>query len=219
MWKLLIVVFGVPFVVASFLGWMLGHRVLGEVGEVRMSLEDFLRRVTDGDGEERRLVYAEGKNGFFDRLKRGVSGKEFLVDEKLRGSRRAEDMGRVLMDYMAWRGSEDYGEALGWKLRVAKMVRVLPVFATLIAAAGTLAGRLPFIVGIAIVAVAWGGSALLAWSSLGVNRELARRAELLLTERRILARISDEEDVVAVVKALPWCELAPFDVVKRKWWN
>lgn len=218
-WKLLILVFGVPFLAASFLGWLMGHRVLGEVGDVRVGLEDFLRKLMRGDGVEEALVFYRGRGGMMGKLRRGVSLKKFEVDEGIRRSQRAEDFGKVLMDYMVWRGGSEFGEALGWKLRVAKMVRVLPIFATLIAVAGSLTGRMPFVVGIAIVAVAWGGSALLAWSCLGVNRELARRAELFLTERRLLARVSDEEAVVGVVRALPWCELAPFDVVKRRWWG
>jgi hypothetical protein len=84
-----------------------------------------------------------------------------------------------------------------------------PGFMVMIAALGALVGRIPLIWAVLLVMGTLGGAAVLNLLSLAIELQGAARARRLITERRMLARLSEEDAVMEATAAAAWHRVVP----------
>lgn len=204
MLKLVMIVSALPFVAAGFAANAFGFRVLLRPDKVSLEVDVLMRKLlAQMQREDIEIIYQKKQ------LWPNLSSGKLHLPASFKKSKKASHVGRALQLLGVILLGEQQPEPVIWREKMLKLGYTLPVFTLLVIAFAFLVGKMPSAVLFTIASASLGFTSVMLGLSMGVDKEAAHLMVDRVEKLRVLPRLSEEELVVAAIKASPWAALMP----------
>lgn len=204
MWRFAILISIAPFVVGGIMANIFGLRILNRKSYLSLTVDQILQKIlTNINRQDIKLEYT--KKTLWD-IKVSTP---LNLPASFKDSKKASHAASALNHLGMYLLSEKHQATVQWRLKAIKAGYLLPIFVLLITVFSSIVGKLPAMISIAVVSASLGFCTASLWFSLGVAKEAAHQMASRVEKMRILARLSEEEELVSAIKACPWASLIP----------
>lgn len=204
MWRFAILITIAPFIVGGIFANIFGLRVLNRSAQLSLTTDEILSKLLRSlDRQDIKVEYS--KKAFWD----AHMHKSLELPNVYKGSKKASHVANALNHLGVLLLNERHPAPVQWRMKAIKTGYVLPVFVLLITVFSSVVGKLPAMISIAAITASLGACTISLWLSMGVAKEAAHQMASRVEKMRILARLSEEEELVSAIKAGPWASLIP----------
>lgn len=209
MWRLLLIGSIAPFLIACLASNLIGaaaHNKKLELNKTVSSLLNHLLQVMGEDDIE--VVYVKRPLWTF------TPDEILRIPAKLENSCKASDVAHAftLLGFVLLFRKQP--APIQWRLKMVRLGNVLPLFALLIGVFTFLLAKIPLAAALAALFGSLSLCSVFLWLSISVEKEAAQLMINRVEALRILPRLSEEEKLVAAIKATPWLSLIPGAILK-----
>ena len=209
MWRFIILVSIVPILLGCVLANLFGISVLAGKRKLSHSVESLVLRLLKVMGRED-ISLEFVKSPLWSHRHDGI----LRISSKHQHSDNAAHVARALIDLGLLLLHEKQPQAVDWRSKMVKLGSLLPVFTLLFAIFTFMLAKIPAAVAVAVLVGSLSLCTVMLWLSLSIEKEASILMVSYIEKLRILPRLSEEEDLVGALHAMPWVSLIPGVILK-----
>lgn len=210
MWRIIILVSILPFLVSGFFANWFGLRRFHKAGTLNRSVSQNVANLLE-KMNRKDMVVSYGRSFM---LGSQNSANSITIPSRYKSSYKVKDLGLVLTQLGMVLLSEKHPSPIAWRRSTVKTGYILPAFTLMIVLFSCIIGKLPALIGLAALSASLGISSVLLWLSLAVEKEAAHLMVDRVESLRLFSKLEEEERVVSAIQATPWVSLVPGALLK-----